>query len=340
MKISNAMQFITPLILTTSFGALAQTKDNKTISNKAEIFKSSNINTPVKPKSSSPLFDSKSPLNNKVMNLDKGSSRPQGGVATGGGDAYSQNFVQTGWAIYSELLLKKANSNISLPALRNAILTVEVISTDYPLFLNGDEKDALNEPSLNRITINRKRWQENEHPQRKAIALHEYLRFLKVDDSKYQVSGPLLARLAKEPTSQLIDALADLRGQANVIFSFVGKERPEAICYNIAMLNPSVSKIKSLIKAQFTLPKPALTTGATERLDVWNTLLGELCLYGRAQGPLETYQQANNRTYKEALLLVMRESEILLSWIHSQRQNTPFEFSEISRRYADEISNL
>lgn len=337
MKLSNALHLIAPLVLATSFGALAQSKDNKIV-NKAEIFKASNTGSLVNPKSSSPVLGGKSPLSNK-MGLKNGLSRPQGGVATGGGDAYSQNFVQTGWAIYNELLMK-GQSGISLPALKNAILTVDVVSTEDKLFLNGDEKDALNEPTLNQIKINRQRWQETEQPRRKAIALHEYLRFLRIDDSNYQVSGPLLAGLAQDPTSQVIDALEDMKGQANVILSRVGNLGSEATCYDIAMLNLAIGKFNKLIKARGTLPKKFSMGLETERLNIWSSVLRNLCYHGKAPTPAGVYVEASDKSYKEFLLLVMRESEILLSWTYSQTQNIPFEQNEIWDRYKKEISNL
>ncbi len=70
-----------------------------------------------------------------------------------------------------------------------------VSSRSEPVYLNGEEVDAINYPDVEapRIILNRGRWFESTYPNsyRAVLVLHEYLSIAGYDDQHYDISFPL-----------------------------------------------------------------------------------------------------------------------------------------------------
>ena len=125
-----------------------------------------------------------------------------GPIASGGGDQYAAEFVQTGHFIVEWLKSAKVpqlDSRITAESLESAVNSTTVGSTDQPLILDGAAKDAINYPSDRRILISREAWTRSSTGyERNLLVFHEYLGILGIDDSSYQnsrmiqvVEGPL-----------------------------------------------------------------------------------------------------------------------------------------------------
>jgi hypothetical protein len=105
-----------------------------------------------------------------------------------GGDATAVAFIESAKEIL-KVMEDKNFDQVDLGALKNAILTTQVESTDEALILDGAAKDAINYPSEKLIVINRKSWGDTQNKlTRMTLSLHEYLGILGMDDSKYLIS--------------------------------------------------------------------------------------------------------------------------------------------------------
>jgi len=125
-----------------------------------------------------------------------------GGVRDGGGgDIYSQQFVQAAHDVYSDCLrldyLNRSPSYLSIQALSDMIAQAQIDSTDSPLVLNGAEKDALNYPAEKRIVFNRGRWDKMTEEQKRSLALHEYFGLLGWETDTFDRSVDIFSRIAK-----------------------------------------------------------------------------------------------------------------------------------------------
>jgi hypothetical protein len=262
----------------------------------------------------------------------------RGGVDSGGGDAYAQSFVETGWLIFNQLGAIR-ELRVDLPALKKAIQNVNVISTDERLYLNGEEKDLINEPSLNKITLNRARWRENSQAQRKMIALHEYLRFVGIDDSKYQVSAAIASDLSQNPFTQLSDTLQGIFSEASLLLPEVGSIKRTAVCYKLSSLN---SAIKNARRLYSEIPNLSWTPsnncgGEMERLHYWEDALRQFCLGdGKIPSSTGALLPDTDKNLRMFVTLVIRDAEISRAEVLNQLGQSPAaDPTEIWDRYRD-----
>lgn len=122
------------------------------------------------------------------------------------GDAVGAEFLYSARDLLQrfELLEAKGEKTFDLGKLRRAIETTVVVSEER-VFLNGMERDAVNYPEQKLIKVNRTRWKELRQPvetkARLTLVLHEFLWILKVDDTNYSVSAPLIEKLSISPYS-------------------------------------------------------------------------------------------------------------------------------------------
>ena len=122
-----------------------------------------------------------------------------GGDSSGGGDFRSLQFVQLAWKL-DEILKPMAEKGIidlgafDFSRFEKAIQKTKVSITTEKIFVNGIEKDAKNDPNKKppEIVLNADRWDAiAEGSRRGALALHEYLGIMGIDDRKYQISSKL-----------------------------------------------------------------------------------------------------------------------------------------------------
>jgi hypothetical protein len=112
-------------------------------------------------------------------------------IVGNGGDTYALEFVAVADDVQKYLAADGAEG-LDLEALKNAIATTKVESTDKKLSLHGLPKDAINYPAEKRIVFSRLRWTQISEMQKPAIVLHEYLGILGVADQSYKFSKALL----------------------------------------------------------------------------------------------------------------------------------------------------
>jgi hypothetical protein len=113
---------------------------------------------------------------------------PGGGVGSGGGDTYSQEFVALGYDILQRLTLNPIQE-VDINKLSQAVVGTKVTSVDQ-LTLSGKDVDAINYPSAAHIDLSREGWDRlKSEPFRKTfLVFHEYLGIMGVNDADYQVS--------------------------------------------------------------------------------------------------------------------------------------------------------
>jgi hypothetical protein len=122
------------------------------------------------------------------------------------GDAIGAEFLYSARDLLQrfELLDSKGEKLVEVGKLRRAIETTVVVSEER-VFLNGMERDAVNYPEQKLIKVNRTRWKELRQPvetkARLTLVLHEFLWILKIDDTNYSVSAPLIEKLSISPYS-------------------------------------------------------------------------------------------------------------------------------------------
>ncbi len=122
------------------------------------------------------------------------------------GDAIGAEFLYSARDLLQrfELLDARGEKLVEVGKLRRAIETTVVVSEER-VFLNGMERDAVNYPEQKLIKVNRLRWKELRQPvetkARLTLVLHEFLWILKIDDTNYSVSAPMIEKLSISPYS-------------------------------------------------------------------------------------------------------------------------------------------
>lgn len=114
-----------------------------------------------------------------------------------GGDIYAVEFVDTAQKVVDTLVVQQSETAI-IKKLSEKIRSALVESTDDQLFLDGVRKDAINYPDIEKIIFNRKGWATANERTRMLLVLHEYLGLLRINDSRYSVSGSILKEVAKK----------------------------------------------------------------------------------------------------------------------------------------------
>lgn len=133
-----------------------------------------------------------------------------GGVTSSGGDSVAAEFTRTARHI-AAILETEIEAGVSGKAFLNAVEKTTVVSQER-VFLEGQERDAINEPSIKRIIVGRYRWLEtaNQIARRYMLVMHEYLNIMGIDDSKYQVSSKVFAANGKKRIEIVCSAFEDL----------------------------------------------------------------------------------------------------------------------------------
>lgn len=125
-----------------------------------------------------------------------------GNSVLNGGDGIAAEFT----AIIKIAVADLANENLSpldqtiLMQVRSHIDQIKVYSKERTFLGDGQEVDAINEPSALKITVSRKRWDsfQNNMQQRLQLVLHEYIGVLGYNDQNYVRSLPLLKAFRSE----------------------------------------------------------------------------------------------------------------------------------------------
>lgn len=123
----------------------------------------------------------------------------------GGGNAYEAEFKKIGQALYLDIQkLKMSDEQLgfSLETFSNALVTVELKGTDGPVQLNNESRMAINVLTERFILFSNQQWQELDFSQKRLLVLHEYLRFVGVDDSNYSYSSKIMLILDRNTKSR------------------------------------------------------------------------------------------------------------------------------------------
>lgn len=145
-------------------------------------------------------------LASAVPNLAQGRLLADGFDSGNAGDAVGAEFLYSARDLLQrfELLETRGEKLVDTGRLRRAIETTVVVSEER-VYLNGMERDAVNFPEQKLIKVNRTRWKELRQPvetkARLTLVLHEFLWILKIDDTNYSVSAPLIEKLSISPYS-------------------------------------------------------------------------------------------------------------------------------------------
>jgi hypothetical protein len=110
----------------------------------------------------------------------------------GGGDHKAQAFTKIARDAADQIAAKPGLVQIDLTAFRNAIDSTEVEFTDDELVINGISKDAVNIRQQKKIRVNKSRWSSISARAQSALAVHEYLGILGLEDLNYNISYKLL----------------------------------------------------------------------------------------------------------------------------------------------------
>lgn len=149
-----------------------------------------------------------------------------GGWISGGGDGVAAEFVSMGYRIqeYLALINKEDGSplqkQVSEVQFKRAVETTRVETKDR-LELNGERKDAINYPELQRVEVARDGWWGLSEPNKLALVFHEYLGILKMDDSNYRITRLFLESMTLRPISSVLNVFYACRSTDQGSHSFV-----------------------------------------------------------------------------------------------------------------------
>lgn len=116
-----------------------------------------------------------------------------GDTAGNGGDDVAMDFINASRKAAEIVALNpKLDDRVDVTQLRATIESMSVDPTDAALKLGQEEKTAVNYPSMNKIRVNRPRWQAIPALSKPAFALHECLGLMRIDDKNYVLSSQLL----------------------------------------------------------------------------------------------------------------------------------------------------
>jgi hypothetical protein len=130
-----------------------------------------------------------------------------GSGTSGGGDAAEAEFSNIGKSVVSDLLNKHIQVGYDLNALSTAVANTQVTMVRHPITVEGQQRDALNIPSLKQIEVDRNNWISLQAEQKVELAYHEYLGIAGVEFNKYSSSQSLLSLLGADELNK-IDASA------------------------------------------------------------------------------------------------------------------------------------
>jgi hypothetical protein len=113
------------------------------------------------------------------------------GKDRGGGNVYEAEFKQIGFELLGEIKSKRLGAEqIGFETIRLevALNEVKVLGTDTPLSIEHQPRMAINSPVQKLIIFSNSSWMILNPDQKRLLVLHEYLRFVGVDDSEYTFS--------------------------------------------------------------------------------------------------------------------------------------------------------
>lgn len=120
-----------------------------------------------------------------------------GDISSGGGDALVMAFTMAGQKACEYLTNTGGGTPVDPHSFCRAVVEIKVTSEDLTI-LNGVEVDAINTPAHKTIVLSQKRNKGKSLAELKSLAVHEYLSVMGVEDSNYQVSGPIADQISKE----------------------------------------------------------------------------------------------------------------------------------------------
>lgn len=125
------------------------------------------------------------------------------------GDAYSAEFLFSARDVLQRLELMAANGRPVHETLKlRAVMETTQVVSEERVYLDGQERDAVNYPSKKLIKVSRVRWkdlrQSTETRARLTLVLHEFLWMSGVDDTNFVVSEKVIQKLNVPPYSPSI----------------------------------------------------------------------------------------------------------------------------------------
>lgn len=117
------------------------------------------------------------------------------------GDSYAAEFVMTAKDLLLRLKMVPSPElkEVDLDRLAGVIQNTTVRTEETVIFEDQREVEAINYPDKKLIVLSRSMWRsrrlESETLHRYTFVLHEYLGIMRVDDTQYRISGPLVALL-------------------------------------------------------------------------------------------------------------------------------------------------
>ncbi len=126
----------------------------------------------------------------------------KGGMDSGGGSVYEAEFKWIGQSLLKSMKrarLTSADLGFEMINFEVALSEVEVFGTDQALKLNDHDKTAINSLHQKVIVFNNAIWAKLNSNQKELLVLHEYFRFVGVDDSRYAYSTRIIDLLSKQP---------------------------------------------------------------------------------------------------------------------------------------------
>ncbi|MBS1963965.1 MAG: hypothetical protein JST04_17265 [Bdellovibrionales bacterium] len=118
----------------------------------------------------------------------------EGGISSGGGDAYAAEFVHIGKEVLN-MLQRVPVRGVSRDRFRAVLNGTRVYSQEI-VRLDGRELDAVNTPAEHRVVLSRSRWRAlRDLPRNKLVLVaHEYFSLMGLDDKNYAYSNAIFSR--------------------------------------------------------------------------------------------------------------------------------------------------
>lgn len=128
-----------------------------------------------------------------------------GGQDSSGGDAYEAEFKSIGLDLAKRIRTKGLKADrIGFEVLNFdiALREVQIFGTDAVLRVDerAPERNAVNSGLHKVIVLNERIWQTLNEKQKSLLVMHEYLRFLNIDDSQYSYSTLVIDLLGTDPS--------------------------------------------------------------------------------------------------------------------------------------------
>jgi hypothetical protein len=234
----------------------------------------------------------------------------------GGGDAVSQDFSRIGWIVLHQLSkgFPEGAPAIDLKLLRSVLETVQIASTDDKLTLDGNPKDAVNDLVANQITINRPRWIALSVRERKQLVLHEYLRFMKMNDFNYRISAPIALALEGLPMAKIESSALDVNlSVRDLLMPWIRFEERGRTCFQLASIVNKLDTVSTAFRS-YELSKMASVAMEIRRMEFWKDSLSTYCLHRKIYFDGQIYG-ASEKNLRLLLMLISRDSEMVIAII-------------------------